>query len=321
MNPVITPKALDQLPPASPIPSSGSNPTPIGMIEPVQPGKISEFRPARITPGGPKPVPSSFAKSGEEIPVTVGDVRTPPPGLPAIAVTPGVAPEPARIQPIRADDAPEERTPGTGVPRPEIQPLPTPPPIGSPPVSTTPPILIPTPVPGTAAPTSPVSVDSFDETAHRCRAGDTFESISTQYYRSQQFAEALRMYNRYHPQHAKNYQTEGTLPEGQVVFLPPAAILQARFRSLIPNEKETQPPTTGPMAIPVGGPPSTPLLNYRVVDQNEMIAAVAQKTLGDVMRWKEISALNPQIDSSKPVPVNTVLRLPADARVPMANAG
>jgi nucleoid-associated protein YgaU len=232
-----------------------------------------------------------------------------------------VAPEPIRIQPIRADDAPEQLTPGTGVPRPVIDPLPTPPPVGSPPAAITPPIDIPTPAPGTAAPTSPVSVDSFDETAHRCRAGDTFEAISTQYYRSVHFAEALRVYNLYHPQHQKNYQTEGPLPDGQVVYLPPAAILQKRFGTLIRGEKETQPPMGGPTAIPVGETANTALPTYRVVDENEMIAAVALKTLGDVMRWKEISALNPQINSSKPVPTGTVLRLPADARVPTANAG
>jgi hypothetical protein len=59
---------------------------------------------------------------------------------------------------------------------------------------------------------------------------------------------------------------------------------------------------------------------YRVVGANEKMYLIAQRTLKDGMRWKEIYFLNPTYNSERPVPPNTILYLPADAVIPPENA-
>ena len=59
-----------------------------------------------------------------------------------------------------------------------------------------PPIAVPTQA--TSAPLVP-RVVSFDEETYPCKPGDTFRSISQQYYHSDKYERALLMFNRNHP--------------------------------------------------------------------------------------------------------------------------
>ena len=69
-----------------------------------------------------------------------------------------------------------------------------------------------------------------------------------------------------------------------------------------------------PGAIPKSPMPRTERI-YVVSKDGETFWDISRRTLGNPNRWWEISQLNKQIDPSRPVPANTTLRMPADARV------
>jgi nucleoid-associated protein YgaU len=167
-------------------------------------------------------------------------------------------------------------------------------------------------------------VESYDEETYQCRAGDTLEIISQRFYNSDKYARALLLFNRNHPRPAVGLTKEPPLvTEGQPVYIPPPHILEKYYAYALPTSK-TPPavviPATGtaPITAPAAAPRSGP--RY-VVRQAEMVSAVARNTLGNLERWSEIYELNGRgFDPSRPIPAGTVLTMPADARVPDANA-
>ena len=54
---------------------------------------------------------------------------------------------------------------------------------------------------------------------------------------------------------------------------------------------------------------------YRVGSAAETYRDIAARTLGNRDRWNEIAQLNRRVSPEYPVPPNTILRLPPDARV------
>ncbi|HXG10205.1 MAG TPA: LysM peptidoglycan-binding domain-containing protein [Gemmataceae bacterium] len=188
-------------------------------------------------------------------------------------------------------------------------------------------------VPGTRAPArTPIpaapQVESFDEEEYRVKPGDTFESISTQFYRTNKYAQALLLFNRNHPLAGIGVRQEPpTLQPGQPVYIPPTRILEKRYGSVIPDLAPS-PAGTSSAAPPLGGPSSNAApaageaagpRRYRVPGNGEMMWTLAQRTLNNGSRWPEISRLNPGLPPELPIPAGTVVLLPADARIEPTN--
>lgn len=186
------------------------------------------------------------------------------------------------------------------------------------PLGASPAIAVPTP---TVAARTP-QVESYDEEMYLWRANDSFEAISGRFYNSKNYAQALLLFNRNHPRAAATLAKDPpALAEGQAVFIPPMRILEKQHPTAIPGYKPA-PPAPAPDATRTSSrslPPS-PNLQYRVRQAGEMIPIIARDTLGNSDRWSEIYQLNARsFDPSRPLPVGTVLSMPADARVPPEN--
>src|SRR5262249_31047526 len=156
--------------------------------------------------------------------------------------------------------------------------------------------------------------------------------ISKQKYLTENYARALLVYNRNHPQAADVVRHEPpVLAEGSMIFIPPVSILEKRYAGMIPNLTPIEPPSPPPPPGTVGtenparpaAPPisaglgaATTYPQYRVVGRSEMMWEIARKTLGNSDRWAEIYRLNQKWKAEFPIPENEVLRLPMNARVP-----
>jgi hypothetical protein len=97
-----------------------------------------------------------------------------------------------------------------------------------------------TPVPATG-PIQPAGfpaakVDSYDEETYLCKQGDKFEDISTKFYQTDKYAQALLLFNRNHPRAtAAVRQDPPVLGVGQPVFIPPLRVLQKQYTTAIPD--------------------------------------------------------------------------------------
>ena len=80
----------------------------------------------------------------------------------------------------------------------------------------------------------------YDEQEYRAAAGDTFEKISTKYYGTDKFAEALRRHNRHHARASLQMTNEGTLVPGERLYIPPADILEQRYGDTIVKPSSSQ---------------------------------------------------------------------------------
>lgn len=168
----------------------------------------------------------------------------------------------------------------------------------------TPPIA---PVP--AATMNSPQVDSYDEQMHRARPGDSFAAISQQYYDgSDRYAKALQQFNLNHPMAPTGMaQNPGQLAPNQMVFIPPKRILEKYYGSAIAAPAGGATPAAASMA-------SASDRFYRVRQGGERYMDIAQRTLGDAMRWGEIYERN-RYDPAYPIPAGTQLKLPGDAKI------
>jgi hypothetical protein len=163
---------------------------------------------------------------------------------------------------------------------------------------------------------------SFDVDLYQPKSGDSYESISRDYYNDTRYARALAAYNR-------NKQLAGGHVE-----VPPIHVLRKHYAQLIGGTAASpsagspgspapvnfvptgRPDDTAPQFRPSGGNSGGPK-TYTVRAQQINIPAVAKITLGSEQRWKEIWDLNPQITApGEYLPINTQLRLPSDAKLP-----
>jgi hypothetical protein len=276
--------------------------------------------------GAPKPAADTAAKptpaTDTSKPEAVGVSVAPGPGA---GSPPGVAPTKAVAAPPVADDTPAGTQPSV----PHLAPARPLPPLGAAPTSVAPAIVVSSPTGSGPPPPALIAprVESFDEEVHTCQPADNFAQISKQYYKTEAYANALMMYNRNHGQASPSVQKDPPeLKAGDTIFIPPTAILEKRHPTLIPG---LTPLPAGPAAgvtahsspVPSVVQPAGPkYATYRVVNGNEGMFTIAQRALKDGMRWSEIARLNPTFNPSRPVPPNTILYLPADARVPPENA-
>jgi hypothetical protein len=276
----------------------------------------------------PPPVPAPPAPAGVSTPPAPnGDKSAAVPTEPATPEKPIPAASPAQDKPIpsAADDMHDKVKLAAPVmpptaPTEVAQATPPMPPVGAVPTATSPPIVV---APSAVAPRPPAvpQVESFPEETYRCRPGDTFEAISQGKYNTPKYAQALLQFNRNHPLAGDNLQTEApALRNGQTVFIPPVSILEKRYATAIrdlsplPAPPASALPATGGVGAAAPAP-----TGYRVRGNGEWLRDVARETLGNSERWQEIWQLNPTVDYRSPLPANTVLRLPAGARIPTQN--
>jgi hypothetical protein len=183
-------------------------------------------------------------------------------------------------------------------------------------------------------------LDSFDERLHPTQAGETYHSLSRQYYLSDGLAAALRLYNLDNPTSPDRSGLDGPRA-GQLVRIPPMRVLIARYPSAVaPELQPTQavvpvnatsvtqsatasvaPPPPPPPTVPPVQPPQPPIPAgpayqlYRVRDGGEMLTEIARRTLGSGLSAERIASLNRTINPNARIPAGTILRLPPEARV------
>jgi nucleoid-associated protein YgaU len=201
------------------------------------------------------------------------------------------------------------------------------PPVGTQTSAVTPPI--PTPAPSRPPVSLVPQVDSYDEQSHHCKPGDNLKSLSSQYYNSDKYDQALLLFNRDHALASDGIrQDPPVLQPGQVIFIPQMKILEKRYADKIPGfVPVASPAPNGGVPAPVGAVPqpvtstshSVGTRPYRVRSTGESVREIAARTLGNVERWPEIHQLN-RFDPAYPIPPGTILQLPADARVDPADA-
>jgi nucleoid-associated protein YgaU len=200
------------------------------------------------------------------------------------------------------------------------------PPVGAPATAASPPITVVPPAGGARPTLSAPVVESFTEETHPCRPGDTWETISRDKYHTPKYARALMQFNQAHPLAGDGLQgPDPVLKAGQAVYIPPISILERRFPAAIdaptplPTATALAPaaPTgfVAPAAAAPGVAAPAAAKVYRVGGDGEYLREIARRTLGDSERWREIWELNGRGDPQR-APAGTVLRLPADARVP-----
>lgn len=305
----------------------------IGTVK-VGPGPLPAGVDTKDDKGGPPVIPVQ----GVNPPVDVPKVEAPAaPKVPAvdIAIPPPPAPPGMKDGPPADDKAPTITAPGLTIPGPkpdvppvEVNPLKDPsdvrppvtlpdrpgPPAGDPvrpPVSIDPPpgppridVKADTP----PAVPAPVKRDSYDELWHDDK-GETFATISREYFHDPKYAAALEAYNRNR--------------RDKIIRVPPTWVLEERFPNLIRQtpDRAAQPDKTGlkfePVApLPSGGRGAPAAVTSRATDEykvtadgGESIRDVARKALGDANAWKKLYELNPSVDPTVPLPTGTVLRL------------
>jgi hypothetical protein len=238
------------------------------------------------------------------------------PAAPAPGVTiPGPKPDvpPVVLNPLRdpgseakPPEAPTLKLPGVGAPEPPIIP-------DRPPVVADPPAGDPFKRPVVADPppvAAPAKKDTYDELWHDDK-GETFETISREYFHDPKYAAALKEYNRNR--------------RDKLIRVPPPWVLEERFPNLInkASDRGDRSANNGgltfePVApLPSGGRTAPPAAvtsrsndEYKVTRAGgESIRDVAGKALGDPTAWKKLYELNPTIDPTIPIPAGTTLRL------------
>ncbi len=152
---------------------------------------------------------------------------------------------------------------------------------------------------------------SFTEKVYAWKSGDSYEKLSENYYYTPKLAAALKKYNKNHPQATDNLQGGGEPAPGEHIYIPPVAQLDG-------SDLSSLPPNALPSATPLNSAPGGTLPTYKVTQENTYIVNVAKDTLKQGERWVELRQLNAHIDPEKPLPIGTILRLPADAVVPPA---
>jgi len=160
-------------------------------------------------------------------------------------------------------------------------------------------------------PTAPLSVPNttYDVDIYEPKAGDTYETISLEFYNDRRFAQALKAFNQNAPVQGARY-----------VNVPPIHILRKKYPTLVGGVVPVG-GTGGTSSVPKWGPPggeparttSNRPATFIVPQGGMTIASVAQRV---GVKWNEIYDLNSQYPPNVIVPAGTELKLPANARLP-----
>lgn len=138
------------------------------------------------------------------------------------------------------------------------------------------------------------------------KAGDTYESISREFYNDVRFAAALRAYNR-------NKPLQGAGP----IDVPPLHVIKRYMPGGGMGATPVSRPAPGP--DPGWAPAVSPTRGdktFRVPSGGMSMRGVARLLLGSEQRWQEVYDRNPHLRPDEILPAGTELRLPPDARLP-----
>ncbi|MHB1424607.1 MAG: hypothetical protein ACYC3I_15675 [Gemmataceae bacterium] len=112
-----------------------------------------------------------------------------------------------------------------------------------------------TPLPANSGP----SVTSYVEQYYSCQRGDTWDSISQYFYKTDRYAAALRRHNQIHARASEQMARTGQTAEGERVFIPQVYVLEDRYADAIPKPSASPAPTMVPTTFtPAGGAPMRP---------------------------------------------------------------
>jgi nucleoid-associated protein YgaU len=264
---------------------------------------------------------AAAARDPNQSPKTEKIELTVPPPPPAATTAPTVGLLPPPLPPSATAGALARVDAGSGVSTQTIVPVSgteNPRAVGAMPTASTPPIAVPSPssapAPRAPVPTTP-RVESYDEELYRVKPGDTLEKISRDHFNTDKYAEALKRWNMNHPQASDKMRADPPqLETGQVLYIPPAYMLEKRHGKLIPGWKPPAEPE--PSRTANASPDATQNFKwYAVPEGGRMIRDIARATLNDPERSRDIVKLNPNIRPEYLIPGGQLIKLPADARV------
>jgi hypothetical protein len=188
--------------------------------------------------------------------------------------------------------------------------------------------IIARPVVGSSAPV----VESFSEEEYTVKPGDTYAKISKDKYYSENYGEALRLYNR-NDSLLSDGNDDGGLKPGQKVSVPDLRILEKRYSHVLPKvpaatstEGTSRKPAADfqPGQVPMSvspteaKPPQDQAKGQSyTVRRGETMRSIARTVLGNGERWEEIFRLNRSYNPEFELPVGAVLQLPPGSRVPV----
>jgi hypothetical protein len=186
------------------------------------------------------------------------------------------------------------------------------------------PALIPLPPgpPPAAAPRSQSQkVTTYKERPYTIQPNDSYATVSRAFYSTPDHAQALLLWNTDPDRNASDSVRAGKLVPGDKLSIPLLKDLEAWYRDRVSG---LRPPPGGTQQMAFASPAATPQATaipttiqrvYRVRGNNETLYSIADRTLKNGERWGEIRTLNPALPFDKPLPVETEVRLPADAIV------
>jgi hypothetical protein len=155
-------------------------------------------------------------------------------------------------------------------------------------------------------------VDIYDP-----KAGDSWESISREFYYDARYAPGLREYN-----HNKKLTGEGSID------VPPLHVVKQKMPAAAPAGRGTNSGNANQGSKGTGSPPAwnaapAPVTRtgnvtkFTVPQGGGMtMRGIARTMLGNEQRWKDIYDLNPDLKPDDMLPAGTELKLPPDARNP-----
>ena len=259
--------------------------------------------------------PSIFPASAIESPV----VSPAPPAVPIVPPSPSSVP-PLPMIPTMVPSTPTPVIPSTVPTTPTALPI-------SPPASVVPPSTFPSTAPEmpkpltieyskpagspevkpTVAAPDRTAVTSFDVDLHEPKNGDSYSTISKEFYNDVKYAGALQEYNG-----------RRALQTSVWVQVPPIHVLKKRYPQLIGSVV----PASG-KAGDVWGPSgdaATPAFRatgqrtFTVPAGGMTMGSIARDTLGSPNRWQDIYAVNPSLSPGDVLPAGTVVKIPADVK-------
>lgn len=149
----------------------------------------------------------------------------------------------------------------------------------------------------------------YDVDLHDPEPGETYTSISRQYYGDAKYAEALRAYNRGRP----------VAPNG-TIYIPPTYILRGQFSQLISAQVGGEAkPTAGPAVSRaadlnrIDWAPSSGTgipRSYTLPRDGMTLWDVAQEVYGDRRDWQKLWDSNPRLDPNQRLEQGSVVRIP-----------
>ncbi|MEI7685164.1 MAG: hypothetical protein WCL32_09065 [Planctomycetota bacterium] len=317
----------------TPMPPVGFPPTPGPGSAPQPPSDFAPTVPPVSNPFGstpPTPAP----------PITSPGFDNPPPPA-SVQPKPATQPQPPITQPAPPPPQPPfggnpfGTNPGANPvgtppapPTPNNSPVPTlpGPPNDSFPPQPAPPMNV-APLVAPAVPTNVPLVKTESPQRYICQGNESFASISARQYGNESFARALEEYNRDLPNAVDSVRAQpARLAPGTPVWLPSQNYLLDRYGRFV-SATSSLPPVTPPAPVrpltqDIGISPPAPLgarppavdnagvTSYRVPAAGMYLSQVAERQLGNPLRWVDIYRLNPGLQPEQPLREGMEIRVP-----------